>query len=167
MLASCIIRVFADIAGRSDRDRAGRIITGLINVGMGEGSVDQVVEYRLMARVRRGAHDLDLEVFGNVTRIGVRDIQRRILLPDRVDGLGRIVLGQRNQFAAMVLRTRSIRLVCPAKERVAVTGRLAFVDVDLVAFRRCGCLNIPARTTNVVKLVNQMVGIPGSVAVSR
>lgn len=89
---------------------------------MGEGSVDQVVEYRLMARVRRGAHDLDLEVFGNVTRIGVRDIQRRILFPDRVDGLGRIVLGQRNLVAAMVLRIRSIRIVCPAKERVAVAG---------------------------------------------
>ena len=93
--------------------------------------------------------------------------RRCVLFPDRVDGLGRLVLGQQNQVAAMVLRIRSIRLVCPAKERVAVTGRLAFVDVELVAFRRCGCLNIPARTTNVVKLVNQMVGIPGSVAVSR
>ena len=93
--------------------------------------------------------------------------RRYVLFPDRVDGLGRIVPGQQNQVAAMVLRNRSIRLVCPAKERVAVTGRLAFVDVELVAFRRCGCLNIPARTTNVVKLVNLMVGIPGSVAVSR
>ena len=210
---------------------------------MGEGSVDQAVECRLMARVRRGAHDLDLEAFGNVTRIGVRDIRRRVLLavlnldhtqavvqyplvilvadyklqrclvrivelmrlrffavvlcdirrgldghvvfprlirsrrfrpverlalrvvdqvvvfrpaagradvlylnlpdsrfqiviggsgnkrglrifcfPDRVDGLGRIVLGQRNLVAAMVLHSRSIRIVCPAKERVAVAG---------------------------------------------
>ena len=88
-------------------------------------------------------------------------------LPDGVDDLGRIVLGQRNQFAAEVRRSRSIRLVRPAIELVAVTGRLACVDVDLVAFRRCGCLNIPARTTNVVKLVNQMVGVLGSVAVSR
>ena len=249
---------------------------------MGEGSVDQAVECRLMARVRRGAHDLDLEVFGNVTRIGVRDIRRRVLLavlnldhtqavvqyplvilvadyklqrclvrivelmrlrffavvlcdirrgldghvvfprlirsrrfrpverlalrvvdqvvvfrpaagradvlylnlpdsrfqiviggsrnkrglrifcfPDRVDGLGRIVLGQRNLVAAMVLHSRSIRLVSPTSEGVAVTSRLAFVDVELVAFRRCGCRNIPARTTNVVKLVNQMVGVHG------
>ena len=210
---------------------------------MGEGSVDQAVECRLMSGVRRGAHDLDLEVFGNVTRIGVRDIRGRVLLavlnldhtqavvqyplvilvadyklqrclvrivelmrlrffavvlcdirrgldghvvfprlirsrrfrpverlalrvvdqvvvfrpaagradvlylnlpdsrfqiviggsrnkrglrifcfPDRVDGLGRIVLGQRNLVAAMVLHSRSIRLVCPAKERVAVAG---------------------------------------------
>ena len=365
MLAACIIRVFADIAGRSDRDRAGRIITGLINVGMGEGSVDQAVECRLMARVRRGAHDLDLEAFGNVTRIGVRDIRRRVLLavlnldhtqavvqyplvilvadyklqrclvrivelmrlrffavvlcdirrgldghvvfprlirsrrfrpverlalrvvdqvvvfrpaagradvlylnlpdsrfqiviggsgnkrglrialfpdgvdglgavcmfngnraarlilrsgrsrtvspalegvaflgrgligdgkgslcrrcrqcrirltirrtgaairiitqfkewhPDGVDGLARTVLGQRNLFAAEVFRSRSIRLVSPTSEGVAVTSRLAFVDVELVAFRRCGCRNIPARTTNVVKLVNQMVGVHG------
>ena len=210
---------------------------------MGEGSVDQAVECRIMSRVRRGAHDLDLEAFGNVTRIGVRDIRRRVLLavlnldhtqavvqyplvilvadyklqrclvrivelmrlrffavvlcdirrgldghvvfprlirsrrfrpverlalrvvdqvvvfrpaagradvlylnlpdsrfqiviggsrnkrglrifcfPDRVDGLGRIVLGQRNLVAAMVLHNRSIRIVCPAKERVAVAG---------------------------------------------
>ena len=210
---------------------------------MGEGSVDQAVECRLMSGVRRGAHDLDLEVFGNVTRIGVRDIRGRVLLavlnldhtqavvqyplvilvadyklqrclvrivelmrlrffavvlcdirrgldghvvfprlirsrrfrpverlalrvvdqvvvfrpaagradvlylnlpdsrfqiviggsrnkrglrifcfPDRVDGLGRIVLGQRNLVAAMVLHSRSIRIVCPAKERVAVAG---------------------------------------------
>ena len=210
---------------------------------MGEGSVDQAVECRLMSGVRRGAHDLDLEVFGNVTRIGVRDIRGRVLLavlnldhtqavvqyplvilvadyklqrclvrivelmrlrffavvlcdirrgldghvvfprlirsrrfrpverlalrvvdqvvvfrpaagradvlylnlpdsrfqiviggsrnkrglrifcfPDRVDGLGRIVLGQRNLVAAMVLHNRSIRIVCPAKERVAVAG---------------------------------------------
>ena len=61
----------------------------------------------------------------------------------------------------MVLRSRSIRLVCPAKERVAVTGRYAFVDIELVAFRRCGFRNIPSRTTNVVKLVNQMVGVLG------
>ena len=47
---------------------------------MGEGSVDQAVECRIMSRVRRGAHDLDLEAFGNVTRIGVRDIRRRVLL---------------------------------------------------------------------------------------
>ena len=47
---------------------------------MGEGSVDQAVECRLMSGVRRGAHDLDLEAFGNVTRIGVRDIRRRVLL---------------------------------------------------------------------------------------
>ena len=251
---------------------------------MGEGSVDQAVECRLMSGVRRGAHDLDLEVFGNVTRIGVRDIRGRVLLavlnldhtqavvqyplvilvadyklqrclvrivelmrlrffavvlcdirrgldghvvfprlirsrrfrpverlalrvvdqvvvfrpaagradvlylnlpdsrfqiviggsrnkrglrifcfPDRVDGLGRIVLGQRNLFAAEVFRSRSIRLVSPTSEGVAVTSRLAFVDVELVAFRRCGCRNIPARTTNVVKLVNQMVGVHGGV----
>ena len=82
-------------------------------------------------------------------------------LPDGIDGLGRIVLGQRNQFAAEVARSRSIRRVCPTIELVAVTGRLAFVDVDLVAFRRCSCHNIPACTTNVVKLVNQMVGVLG------
>ena len=82
-------------------------------------------------------------------------------LPDGIDGLDRIVLGQRNQFAAEVARSRSIRRVRPAIELVAVTGRLAFVDVDLVAFRRCSCHNIPARTANVVKLVNQMVGVPG------
>ena len=81
--------------------------------------------------------------------------------PDRVDGPGRIVLGQRNLFAAEVLRSRSILLVSPTNEGVAVTSRLAFVDVELVAFRRCGCRNIPARTTNVVKLVNQMVGVLG------
>ena len=81
--------------------------------------------------------------------------------PDRVDGLGRIVLGQRNPFAAGVFRSRSIRLVSPTSEGVAVTSRLAIVDVELVAFRRCGCRNIPARTTNVVKLVNQMVGVLG------
>ena len=33
-----------------------------------------------MSGVRRGAHDLDLEAFGNVTRIGVRDIRGRGLL---------------------------------------------------------------------------------------
>ena len=82
-------------------------------------------------------------------------------LPDGIDGLDRIVLGQRNQFAAEVARSRSIRRVCPTIELVAVTGRLAFVDVDLVAFRRCSCHNIPACTTNVVKLVNQMVGVLG------
>jgi len=82
-------------------------------------------------------------------------------LPDGIDGLDRIVLGQRNQFAAEVARSRSIRRVRPAIELVAVTGRLAFVDVDLVAFRRCSFHNIPARTANVVKLVNQMVGVPG------
>ena len=81
--------------------------------------------------------------------------------PDRVDGLGRIVLGQRNLFAAEVLRSRSIRIVSPTSEGVAVTSRLAIVDVELVAFRRCGCRNIPARTTSVVKLVNQMVGVHG------
>ena len=81
--------------------------------------------------------------------------------PDRVDGLGRIVLGQRNPFAAGVYRSRSIRLVSPTSEGVAVTSRLAIVDVELVAFRRCGCRNIPARTTSVVKLVNQMVGVHG------
>ena len=81
--------------------------------------------------------------------------------PDRVDGLARTVLGQRNLFAAEVFRSRSIRLVSPTSEGVAVTSRLAFVDVELVAFRRCGCRNIPARTTNVVKLVNQMVGVHG------
>ena len=81
--------------------------------------------------------------------------------PDRVDGLGRIVLGQRNPIAAGVFRSRSIRLVSPTSEGVAVTSRLAIVDVELVAFRRCGCRNIPARTTNVVKLVNQMVGVHG------
>ena len=81
--------------------------------------------------------------------------------PDGVDGLGRIVLGQRNLIAAEVLRSRSILLVSPTSEGVAVTSRLAFVDVDFVAFRRCGCLNIPSRTTNVVKLVNQMVGVHG------
>ena len=82
-------------------------------------------------------------------------------LPDGIDGLDRIVLGQRNQFAAEVARSRSIRRVCPTIELVAVTGRLAFVDVDLVAFRRCSFHNIPACTTNVVKLVNQMVGVLG------
>ena len=81
--------------------------------------------------------------------------------PDRVDGLGRIVLGQRNPFAAGVFRSRSIRRVSPTSEGVAVTSRLAIVDVELVAFRRCGCRNIPARTTSVVKLVNQMVGVHG------
>ena len=86
-----------------------------------------------------------------------------VLLPDRVDGLDRMVLGQRNQIAAMVLRSRSVRLVCPAKERVAVTGRYAFVDIELVAFRRCSCRNIPSRATLVVKLVNQMVGVLGGV----
>ena len=132
---------------------------------MGEGSVDQAVECRLMARVRRGAHDLDLEVFGNVTRIGVRDIQRRILFPDRVDGLGRFVLGQWNQVAAMVLRSRSIRIVCPAKERVAVTGRYAFVDIELASFRRSGRPNCPLGRTrsNVVEIMNQLVGILGGV----
>ena len=47
---------------------------------------------------------------------------RIFCFPDRVDGLGRNVLGQRNLVAAMVLHNRSIRLVCPAKERVAVAG---------------------------------------------
>ena len=87
--------------------------------------------------------------------------QFKVWHPDRVDGLGRIVLGQRNPFAAEVFRSRSIRHVSPTSEGVAVTSRLAIVDVELVAFRRCGCRNIPARTTNVVKLVNQMVGVLG------
>ena len=87
--------------------------------------------------------------------------QFKVWHPDRVDGPGRIVLGQRNLFAAEVLRSHSILLVSPTSEGVAVTSRLAFVDVELVAFRRCGCRNIPARTTNVVKLVNQMVGVLG------
>ena len=103
------------------------------------------------------------------TRLTIRrtDAAIRIILqfkewhPDGVDGLARTVLGQRNLFAAEVLRSRSILLVSPTNEGVAVTSRLAFVDVELVAFRRCGCRNIPARTTNVVKLVNQMVGVLG------
>ena len=132
---------------------------------MGEGSVDQAVECRLMARVRRGAHDLDLEVFGNVTRIGVRDIQRRILFPDRVDGLGQIVLGQRNLVAAMVVRSRSIRIVCPAKERVAFTaGQRLAVDIVRVADFRCGAIyDVPlgAPSPDVVKVVIQMVGVLG------
>ena len=41
--------------------------------------------------------------------------RRYVLFPDRVDGLGRIVPGQQNQVAAMVLHNRSIRLVCPAR----------------------------------------------------
>ena len=43
--------------------------------------------------------------------------------PDRVDGLDRIVLGQRNLFAAEVLRSRSSRLVSPTSEGIAVAGR--------------------------------------------
>ena len=43
--------------------------------------------------------------------------------PDGVDGLGRIVLGQRNLIAAEVLRSRSILLVSPASEGIAVAGR--------------------------------------------
>ena len=119
-------------------------------IGDGKGS--------LCRRCRQCRIRLTIRRTGAAIRI---IMQFKDWLPDGIDGLGRIVLGQRNQFAAEVARSRSIRRVRPAIELVAVTGRLAFVDVDLVAFRRCSFHNIPARTTNVVKLVNQMVGVLG------
>ena len=125
--------------------------------------VDQVVVFRPAAG---GADVLYLNLPDSRFQIvigGNRNKLRSVLFPDRVDGLGRFVLGQRNQVAAMVLRSRSIRIVCPAKERVAVTGRYAFVDVELVAFRRCGCRDCPLGRTrsNVVEIMNQRVGILG------
>ena len=119
-------------------------------IGDGKGS--------LCRRCRQCRIRLTIRRTGAAIRI---IMQFKDWLPDGIDGLGRIVLGQRNQFAAEVARSRSIRRVCPTIELVAVTGRLAFVDVDLVAFRRCSFHNIPACTTNVVKLVNQMVGVLG------
>ena len=129
---------------------------------MDEGSVDQAVECRLMARVRRGAHDLDLEVFGNVTRIGVRDIQRRILLPDRVDGLGRIVLGQYDRISARVLRSHSIRLVRPANVIIARAGQLRSINIKREGSRRRGPIRHirePRTVRAVVILIIQIVHV--------
>ena len=86
---------------------------------------------------------------------------RVALLPDGVDGLGAVCMLNVNRVARPILRIGRSRIVSPTSEGVAVTSRLAIVDVELVAFRRCGCRNIPARTTSVVKLVNQMVGVHG------
>ena len=141
---------------RSGRSRTvspaleGVAIFGRGLIGDGKGS--------LCRRCRQCRIRLTIRRTGAAIRI---IMQFKDWLPDGIDGLGRIVLGQRNQFAAEVPRSRSIRRVRPAIELVAVTGRLASVDVDLVAFRRCSCRNIPSRTTNVVKLVNQMVGVLG------
>ena len=166
----CAVRgnVAANIRVRSNGDLAG-IAVGRVAFYLAdrEGVILKIIGFLRVIGRFCAALDRNQTGFLEVAFTGLVRHGRGVLLPDRVDGLGRIVLGQRNLVAAMVLHNRSIRIVCPAKERVAVTGRLAFVDVDLVAFRRCGCLNIPARTTNVVKLVNQMVGVHGSVAVNR
>ena len=96
--------------------------------------------------------------------------RRCVLFPDRVDGLGRIVLVQYDRIAALVARSRSIRRVCPAKERVAVTGQLRSINIKRESSRRRGPIRhfrAPCAVRAVVPLIIQRVGILGSVAVNR
>lgn len=88
-----------------------------------------------------------------------------VLFPDRIDGHDRIVLGQRDLIAAMVLRLGSVCRVSPAKMCVALTaGQRLAVDLVRVASFRCGTIfNVPlgAPSPGVVKIVVQMVGVLG------
>ena len=111
-------------------------------------------------------------IFGAVVLvIRHRILDRRyVLFPDREDGLGRIVLVQYDRIAALVARSRSIRRVCPAKERVAVTGQLRSINIKRESSRRRGPIRhfrAPCAVRAVVPLIIQRVGILGSVAVNR
>ena len=89
--------------------------------------------------------------------------------PDGIDGLGRIVLGQYDRLAALVPRSRSIRLVRPATVIIARAGQLRSINIMReTSFRRGRrVVREPRAVRAVVPLIKQLVGILGSVAVSR
>ena len=80
MLAAQQCRIDFDVKLRTDRNRAGRIITGLIDLRRREAVSKQIINRIIVSGFRCLAHDLDLEVFDNVTQIGGRDIRGRVLL---------------------------------------------------------------------------------------
>ena len=114
----------------------------------------------IMAGLIVALHRYSLYAY-KLRRVG--DIGLGLLLPNRIDGLGRILPSQRDRIAAPVIRLGSILAISPAKEVVAFAAgqRLAINRVRVTGVRCGSILDVPlgAASPNIVKIVIQMVSV--------
>ena len=70
-----------------------------------------------------------------IRRVG--NLGRGLLLPNRIDGLGRILPSQRDRSADQVIRRGSILAVSPAEKNVAIPGQICSLNWGVDANRLC------------------------------